>query len=492
MVVQEGLMSNNSVFINNVWQNGDGVNFQSLNPANNEIVFSANGASAAQVENAVNAARKAQKSWAKIGRDARIAIMNNYAEELKKRTDEIALTISRDTGKALWETKTEAATMVGKIAISTRAYNERTGAFSKVTAFGELALDHAPYGVMAVLGPFNFPGHLPNGHIVPALLAGNTIVFKPSELAPAIANIMADAFAAAGVPEGVVNVVHGGRETGAALLASDVNGVLFTGSASTGTYIHKLFGGRPEVVLALEMGGNNPLIIWEPCEIEAAADMIIHSSFITTGQRCSCARRIILPNGKFGDAVLEAVVAKCQKMRIGAFDDEFEPFIGPIIHEKMAQNYIHFEQSLIAKGGKPIMGAKILERGPAFVAPALIDMTNAHEREDEELFAPFAQVFRVDNFDDAIARANDTKFGLSSGLVCDDASLWHCALGEMHAGLINWNRPTTGASGELPFGGPGLSGNGRPSAFYAADYCSYPVAQQNAIMAQRIKAIGLE
>lgn len=480
----------NSVLIDNVWQNGEAIAFKSINPANGEIVFEAGSASNAQVEKAIISSRNAFKPWARLGREKRIEILNKYAEELKKRADEIAITISRDTGKPLWETKTEALTMIGKIAISIRAYNERTGHFSKVTQFGELALDHAPYGVMAIMGPFNFPGHLPNGHIVPALLAGNTCVFKPSELAPAIANIMADSFVAAGVPEGVINIIHGGRDTGAALLASKIDGVLFTGSAHTGTYIHKLFGGRPEVVLALEMGGNNPLIIWEPCDIEAAADMFIHSSFITTGQRCSCARRIILPRGKFGDAVLEAVIAKCQKMRIGAFDDKDESFIGPIINSQMAQNVLKFEQNLIAKGGKQILPARILERGPAFVAPAIIDMTNA-QNEDDELFAPFAQVFRVNTFDEAIAIANNTKFGLSSGLICDDANYWQIALSEMRAGLINWNRPTTGASGELPFGGPGLSGNGRPSAFYAADYCSYPVAQQNAIIANKLSAIGL-
>lgn len=479
-----------SVLINNIWQNGQAENFKSINPANGEIVFEANGASQNQVEMAISAAHNAFNSWAKIGREKRIELLNNYAEELKKRADEIAITISRDTGKPLWETKTEALTMIGKIGISTRAYNERTGKFEKPSPFGSLALDHKPYGVMAVLGPFNFPGHLPNGHIVPALLAGNTCVFKPSELAPAIANIMGDALIAAGIPEGVVNIVHGGRDTGAALLGSNVNGVLFTGSAHTGTYIHKLFGGRPEIVLALEMGGNNPLIIWEPCEIEAAADMIIHSSFITTGQRCSCARRVILPHGKFGDDIISLVIEKCKTMKIGAWDDSDEPFIGPIINDKMAQNVLAFEQKLIAKGGKPILSPKILERGNAFVTPAMIDMTMA-QSEDDELFAPFAQIFRVSNFEEALKIANNTKFGLSSGLVCDDENYWQRALNEMRAGLINWNRPTTGASGELPFGGPGLSGNGRPSAFYAADYCSYPVAQQNAIKAERLKAIGL-
>ena len=485
-------MTEKSVYINGKWENGGGEEIRSIDPAIGEVFYCANSASANQVGLAIDAASAAFKLWSKLERTKRIEIIEAYGAALAKRASLIAETISRDTGKPLWETKTEAQTMVGKISISIRAYNERTGQFSKPAAFGNIALDHKAYGVLAVLGPFNFPGHLPNGHIVPALLAGNSIVFKPSELAPAVSLLMMEAFEEAGLPAGVVNLVVGARDTGAALLNSpNINGVLFTGSASTGTYIHKLFGGRPDVVLALEMGGNNPLIIWEPCDISAAADMIIHSSFITTGQRCSCARRIILPKGKFGDAVIDAVVAKTQTMRIGSWNDANEPFIGPLINAQMAQNMLAFEKNLLSMGGTKIMGAKVIERGGAFVSPALIEMTDANSIQDEELFAPLAQVFRVNKFDEAVNIANSTRFGLSSGLVCDDNKLWQRALNELRAGLINWNRPTTGASGELPFGGPGLSGNGRPSAYYAADYCAFPIAQQCAQKALPLSAIGL-
>lgn len=485
-------MSNSGLYIENKWISGNGPEFNSINPANGELAFSATSADAAQVQSAVDAAKRAFAPWSQLPPEARIEILNAYAVALEKRKSAIAEVISRDTGKPLWETKTEAATMVGKIAISVRAYSERTGGMHKDAPFGQIALTHKAYGVMAVLGPFNFPGHLPNGHIVPALLAGNCVVFKPSELAPMVSLLMAEAFAEAGLPSGVLNMVLGARDTGAALFgASGIDGVLFTGSATTGTYIHKLFGGRPEVVLALEMGGNNPLILWDPCDIDAATDMVIHSSFITTGQRCSCARRLILPKGKWGDNVIEAVIAKTKTMRIGAWDDENEPFIGPLINQAAAQNMLAYEKALIEIGGQRIIGSQIHDRGPAFVSPALIDMSAANTSHDEELFAPLAQVFRVDNFDEAIFRANQTKFGLSSGIICDDETLWQKGLNSLRAGLINWNRPTTGASGELPFGGPGLSGNGRPSAFYAADYCAFPIAQQIASSARPILAIGI-
>jgi succinylglutamic semialdehyde dehydrogenase len=480
------------LYQNGAWSQGHGPHFVSSDPVTGEAVFSANAADVGQVQGAVDAARQAFVTWSATSRAHRIAILEAYAKALQARGPAIAEAISRDMGKALWESTAEVGAMVGKIAISVRAYNDRTGTSTEPTAFGSTALEHRPWGVMAVLGPFNFPGHLPNGHIVPALLAGNTVVFKPSELAPSVAVLMVEAFAEAGLPSGVLNVVMGGRDTGAALLAAKgIDGVLFTGSATTGTAIHAMFAGRPEVILALEMGGNNPLIIWEPANVEAAADLLVHSAFITSGQRCSCARRIILPVGPFGDAVLEATRARITRMTIGPWNGPEAPFIGPVINAAQAQRVLAFEAELIALGGVPIVAPIVGAQGPAFVRPGLIDMTNATANHDEELFAPFAQVFRVATFDEAIACANDTRFGLSSGLVCDDASAWEIANQRLRAGLINWNRPTTGASSALPFGGPGLSGNSRPSAYYAADYCAFPIARQEAQKAEPISAPGL-
>nr|MCU0882543.1 aldehyde dehydrogenase family protein [Hyphomonadaceae bacterium] len=295
-----------------------------------------------------------------------------------------------------------------------------------------------------------------------------------------------------GLPAGVLNVVFGARDTGAALLGADgIDGVLFTGSAQTGTLIHKMFGGRPEVVLALEMGGNNPLIVWPPADVAAAADLIIHSAFITSGQRCSCARRIILPVGAWGDQVLDLVRDKVARMVIGPWNAAPEPFIGPVINAAQAGRASATQADWIAQGGVPVFEAVIGVEGPAFVRPGLIDMSAVTDVVDDELFAPIAQVYRVATFEEAIARANATKFGLSSGLVSDDPVLWQQAAALLRAGLVNRNRPTTGAASSLPFGGPGLSGNGRPSAAYAADYAAWPVARQEAEAACPISAPGL-
>ncbi|MEN9856742.1 MAG: succinylglutamate-semialdehyde dehydrogenase [Pseudomonadota bacterium] len=485
-------VQNLGLYRNATWSQGQGAPLISHDPATAEVTFACQSADAAQVQAAIADARKAFPAWSRQSREARIAILEAYGRALQSRATEIAEAISRDMGKALWESQAEVSAMVGKIAISVQAYQARTGDTSGATAFGATALDHRPWGVMAVLGPFNFPGHLPNGHIVPALLAGNCVVFKPSELAPKVACLMVEAFEEAGLPAGVLNVVMGGRETGQALLtAQGIDGVLFTGSATTGIAIHQMFAGRPEVILALEMGGNNPLIIWEPAQIEAAADLLIHSAFITSGQRCSCARRIILPQGKFGDAVIEAVGAAIDTMVIGPWNHPTAPFIGPVIHAAQAQRVSVCAQEWQALGGKSLIAPKIGVEGPAFVRPGLMDMSVAQNVPDEELFAPFAQVYRAATLDEAIHRANATRFGLSAGLVCDDAQTWQDVRISLRAGLINWNRPTTGASSALPFGGPGLSGNGRPSAFYAADYCAFPVARQEASQALPMPAPGL-
>jgi len=478
-----------SVYINGRWSDGADDWFEKTNPATGETSWEGQASSPEQVAEACRAAREAQSDWARRPQHDRTTILERYAEEITKRSDAIAAAISSDMGKTAWEAKGEAGAMAAKVGISIKAQVERAGTSCSDAAFGSMHLTHRPHGVMAVFGPFNFPGHLPNGHIVPALLAGNTCVFKPSELAPSVAAVMADAFAAAGLPNGALNMIQGGRETGAALLDGDINGLLFTGSAQTGLFFHKHFAGRPEVILALEMGGNNPLIVWDPADIESAADIAAQSAFLTTGQRCSCARRVILPKGKWGDQVVEAIIERAKKLKIGDASED-DAFMGPLVSEQAAQNATDFQMMLSKKGGKSLRRVKRMDRGGGFVTAGVIDVTDANDIPDEELFGPLMQILRVDDFDEAITRANDSRYGLSGGLVSDDDALWLRAHAEMKAGILNRNRPTAGASGAMPFGGPGLSGNFRPGAYYAADYCAWPQASQVADEATRLGAVG--
>ncbi len=475
-------------YIGGQWREGNGPRFTSHDPATGDKVWEGHEANADDVAQAMAAARLAFPAWSRRPLDERLAIVRAFGKAIEKRAEEIARAISREMGKALWDSKGEVQAMVGKIEISIRAQAERAGAKEEKAAFGAMTLSHHAHGVLAVFGPFNFPGHLPNGHIVPALLAGNCVLFKPSEITPGVAALMVEAWDEAGLPAGVLSLLQGGRDTGAALLDSHgLNGVLFTGSAHTGAFIHKKFAGRPDVMLALELGGNNPLIVWPPVDVDAAANLIVHSAFATSGQRCSCARRLIVPQGAKGDAIITALAELTAQISVGPATQTPEPFLGPVVNAQSAERAVKVEQGLLAAGGKSIVP---LKRDGAFVYPDIVDVSGLNPP-DEELFGPLLQVYRVNDFDHALDVANATRFGLAGGLISDDPALWARVKNEMRAGILNWNRPTTGASGAMPFGGPGLSGSLRPSAYYAADYVAYPVATQLSEKAAPIPAPGL-
>ncbi|HRD27398.1 MAG TPA: succinylglutamate-semialdehyde dehydrogenase [Caulobacter sp.] len=461
------------LYINGVWSEGHGPALTSIDPATGEPVWQAATAAAEDVARAVAAARHAFQDWADQPREERIAVMRRYKAALDAGKDAFAEALSRETGKALWETRAELGSMMAKVDVSIAAYEERTGVKETAMPFGRAMLRHRAHGVMAVLGPFNFPGHLPNGHIVPALLAGDTIVFKPSEETPMAGELLVEALDAAGLPPGVVNLVQGGRDAGAALIEQEIDGLLFTGSASAGSHFRRVFADRPDVILALELGGNNPLVVWDTADAEAAAALIVQSAFITTGQRCSCARRLIVPEGHQGEAVIEAVVALSDRLIAGAWSSNPEPFMGPLISARagrLARDAAALLEGSVIRPARSIDGLS-----EAFITPGVIDVSH-HETPDEEIFAPVLQVRRAATFDGAIALANATRYGLSAGLISDDPARWDRFLSRIRAGVVNWNRPTTGAAGSAPFGGLGASGNHRPSAYYAADYCAYPVA----------------
>ena len=264
----------------------------STDPCTGETVWSG---AAGDPAAAVAAARLAFPAWARTSLDDRIAVARAFQAVVRDRADAFARLIARETGKPFWETKTEVGSVVAKVDISVQAQAERAGSRTGEVAGVRQALRHKPHGVLAVLGPYNFPAHLPNGHIVPALLAGNTVVFKPSELTPGVGAFMADCWAAAGLPDGVLNVVQGGGDTGRALAGdSGLDGLLFTGSAHTGAALARQFADQPGKILALEMGGNNPLIVWDAPDLDAAAHLVVQSAYLSAGQRCTCARRLIV------------------------------------------------------------------------------------------------------------------------------------------------------------------------------------------------------
>jgi len=440
----------------------------------------------------VAAAREGWIQWAAKPFEFRAETLRRFANNVRAHADAFADLIARETGKPLWEAKGEVETVVNKVDISITAYAERTPRRRMEGALGaRTAIRHKPHGVLAVLGPYNFPAHLPNGHIVPALLAGNGIIFKPSEKTPATGAFLVERFLEAGVPEGALRLVQGGAEEGKALAANmDIDGLLFTGSARAGAALSRQFADTPQRILALELGGNNPLVVWEPSDLQAAATIVVQSAYLSAGQRCTCARRLIVENGKEGP-LIEEVTKILDRIIIGAPHDTPAPFMGPVIDNPSAVNVLDAFLDLIMKGGRAVRHMAKPEADRPFLTPGLIDVTDVANPPDEEVFGPMLQMIRVPDFDSAIAEANATRYGLAASVVTGKPQLYDRFWANTRAGVINWNRPTNGAPSNAPFGGVGISGNHRPSAFYAADYCAYPVTSVEAEQARATIGQGL-
>lgn len=464
-------------WIDGEWTAGRGEGMQKHNPVSGELLWEGISASDEQVAQACAAARAAFPAWAKKTFAERQAIVEQFARLLEEHKDALTATIAQETGKPRWEAATEATAMINKIPISIKAYHTRTGETHTPMADGAATLRHRPHGVLAVFGPYNLPGHLPNGHIVPGLLAGNAIIFKPSELTPRIGEQVMRLWEQAGIPKGVLNLVQGGRETGQALAQlSDLDGLLFTGSASTGYQLHRQLAGQPEKILALEMGGNNPLIVDDPQDLDGAVHVAIQSAFITAGQRCTCARRLLVKKGEQGDAFIKRLVEVAARIRPGVWDAVPQPFIGGLVSVQAAERVLAAWQEHLARGGKPLLEPRLVKAGSSLLTPGIVELSSARDVPDEEVFGPLLAVYRYDSFDDAIRMANDTRFGLASGLISPNRERFEQLQLEARAGIVNWNKPLTGAASTAPFGGVGASGNHRASAWYAADYCAWPMA----------------
>ncbi|MDT8879445.1 succinylglutamate-semialdehyde dehydrogenase [Halomonas saccharevitans] len=464
------------LLIGGTWQAGRGETFTKRDPVGGERLWEGQAADEAQVDAAVTAARSAFPAWARTPFAERQALVERFREVLERHREDLAATIAHETGKPLWEARTEIGAMIGKVAISLRAYQERTGERSRDLGDATAVLRHRPHGVMAVFGPYNFPGHLPNGHMVPALLAGNSVVFKPSEQTPLTADLTLQCWQEAGLPDGVINLVQGAATTGQALSAHPgIDGLLFTGSARVGGILHRQFADQFDKILALELGGNNPLVVKDVPDQEAAVLTILQSAFLSGGQRCTCARRLIVPEGQVGDHLLDALSDAISRLRVAGQFSEPAPFYAGLANVAAADGLLKAQDDLEARGGTVLSRMERLEAGTSLLSPALIDVTGL-EIPDEEHFGPLLKVYRYRSWDDALRLANDTRYGLSAGLIGGERGDWDDFLLRIRAGIVNWNRQTTGASGDAPFGGVGESGNHRPSAYYAADYCAYPVA----------------
>ncbi len=441
-------------------------------------------------EDVVARARRAWPLWAAQPLSTRIELLRRFANELRKEFDKLADLIARETGKPLWEARSEVDAVIEKVEVSVRAYAERTAQRKLDSALnGTSAVRHKPHGVVAVISPYNMPALLPAAQIIPALIAGNVVVFKPSEKVPATGEFLTRCFHRAGISAAVVQVLQGGPEQAQNLAMHDgVDGVLFTGSAHAGVSINRKLASNPGKVVALELGGNNPIVVWDTPKIVDAATIVVQSAFTSAGQRCSSARRLIVKSTMY-DAVITEVRRLTERLIVGAPFDTPTPFLGPVIDNVAADGLTESFVYLLSNGGRAIKHMARLREDLPFVSPAIIDVTKIEERPDVELFGPLLQVVAVDDFDEAIAEANNTRFGLVAALLGGSPQDYNRFWANVRAGVVNWNRPTIGEAAGAPFGGTGLSGNNRPGGYYMADSCAYPVA--SAEMEQPRATIGV-
>ena len=439
-------------FIGGQFQTPVGDTFQSLSPQDHCVIGVGSVATETQISDAISCAKRAGKLWRSMAFSDRLHIIKSYALQLKHHETELATLITREMGKPIWESRLEVSAMINKVAISETAYHDRCPTVKGDGDMRYTVLEHRPHGVMVVLSPFNFPGHLPNGHIVPALLAGNTVVLKPSEFTPLVAQLMVKCWADAGLPPGVLNMVQGDGAVGKQLIAHpDINGVLFTGSAITGQRLSTTLASRPNVILAMELGGNNPLIVSSFSDPKSVVWTVISSAFLTTGQRCTSARRLIVLDTPQNRQLVDMVVSRTKQMVIGP-GNHADTFMGPLIHDASCAAVLSYQDRLRMQGGKEMLAATRLDMPGSFVSPGIIDVTDAADIPDEEIFGPLLSVYFVSAIADAIAVANNTAYGLSASIITSDIDEFDHVNESLRVGLLNWNLPTNGAASTLPFG----------------------------------------
>lgn len=460
-------------FINGQWTKASGDSFYSTNPSTNELFWQGHAASPDDVDHAITSAHNAFPSWSDQTLSKRQNYLESFIKHLTENKEDLAKTISNEVGKPHWEALIEVQNAINKYKISVDAYNQRCQPISGGPALARFK----PHGPVVVFGPFNSPVHIALGHIIPAILAGNTVVFKPSELAPGTAQKLIEIWQKADLPPGVINLVQGGKAVGEALVAhSKVKGIFFTGSLPTGIAINKAVAHELQKIVALELGGNNPLVVYNVKDLKAAAHITIQSAFLTSGQRCTCSRRLIVLNNKEGDDFLNELVRQMALLKVGPVSDRPEPFMGPLINLQAANKVLQIQEQWLSKGAISLVPLRSLSSKIPLLSPGLIDVSSMKSREDIEVFGPLLQCIRVNSLDSAIEEANNTAYGLSASIITDEKEAYETFYKKVNAGVINWNQQTTDASSAVPFGGVGLSGNHRPTAYFAADYCGYPVA----------------
>lgn len=457
--------------------------FSTVSPIDGSVLWEGPESTPDEVADAVRRGHQAWPAWRRTPPERRFEIVRAFAERLTRHRDDVVQLISREVGKLPGDAEAEVAAALAKPELSIRAFRERRSTEVAEDGGVRRVVRYRPIGLSLVLGPFNFPLHLPGGQIIPLLLAGNPVLFKPSDQATLVGRRMVELWHDAGLPPDVLGIVTGGVDPAlAAIDAGPLAGVFLTGGRAAGEAIHRRLAGRPAVQLALELGGNNPVVVIGDPPTGPLANLITYSAFISSGQRCTSARRAIFVRGEATRHQIDAVVARARELPVGVPGDDPPPRLGPLISDAAAdaiwQTYLRF----VELGCQPLLPMVEPASGRRnLVAPAIVDASGLPEpalREigETEWFGPLLVVERCDDFDAAFAAAARTPYGLAASLVGGTAATFEAFVDAVPAGVCHWNRPTTGAAGVMPFGGLGASGNHRPAGFHMIDSCGDPVA----------------
>lgn len=449
-------------------------------PADLDDVVARHPYSLAHVQTAVEVARRAASGFRRLSQSARTDLLRAYRGRLEVHRDAIADTIAREVGKPLWEARIEADAMAKKVELCIGPGAAYTATEHIEELPGEI--EHRPVGVVAVIGPFNFPGHLPNGQIVPALLTGNAVIHKPSELAPSTGTWIARCLDEAGLPAGVFNLVQGPAQAGAALSAAqDVDALLFTGSTAAGRAIVAANSGRLDRVVALELGGKNASLALDDCDLEYTARTLAFAAYATAGQRCTSTSRVIA-SATIVDRLAARLGQLARGLRVG-HPLQADVFMGPVISDASRERIVAAQRAAVDAGFEPLVaGGPVAVDGYRghYMQPGLhrspSSSIHVDAYSDAELFGPDIALYSARDDAHAIELANDSRFGLSAAVFCRDEARFRAVASELRVGVVHFNRATAGASGRLPFGGVGDSGNHRPAGILAGLSCTYPVA----------------
>jgi aldehyde dehydrogenase (NAD+) len=456
-----------------------GATFESRNPANtNEVLGVYARSQQEDVAAAVAAAAQAYRDWRRTPAPVRGAVLERMGRLLEARKEELARQMVAEMGKVLVEARgdvQEAIDMAHYMANFGRLPNGHIVPSEREDIF--CGAQRVPVGVVGVITPWNFPIAIPSWKIFPALLAGNTIVFKPAEDTPGLGVAFVELLIEAGIPAGVVNLVTGyGSEAGAALVESPgVATISFTGSTEVGRIIAGRCGQLMKRV-SCELGGKNAIVVLDDANLELALKGALWSAFGTAGQRCTAASRLIVQRGvkaKFREALVERT--KALKMGAGA---DASVDIGPVVNREQLQRIHGYVEIGKAEGAQILTGGRILDapefEAGCFYAPTVLDDVTLDMRvAQEEIFGPVTALIEVDGLEEALHAANHSLYGLSLSLYTRDVHRAFRAMQELDAGIVYINLPTSGAEIQLPFGGVKQTGNGhREAGWTAMDYCT--------------------